>query len=468
MNAAQLAVNIAGIKVPDFGLRVLVGALVGFYVLLPLDRGFPTVPLFGRPLNSAIAATLIVFSVLLVQSRGAILSYLREPYSLIQSAYFCVLIVSALRSATPLSSLHWSVLYYCTFVLNYVILRHSLSHHGTYWLSAVVAALGTAAAAVAIVQGVIGIPLPIYDAWFENYFGRPPENYALATARASGTMNNPILFCFLMALVIPYAFDLRRTSTRAVVLFIIMFAAGLSGSRTTVFVVAVFAAGAVFVYRWRAVRALPSAVAGLALLAMALGWLTPAGQGSRITFLTERSGFTAGSKTALDPVPDSPSESRSGKAPATASSAPRKPASEAELSAALGINLRTGALLEGLREMTQEWNMLTWVFGRGTFTVASVGKRLRPWYNTVDNVYLSVLYERGLLGLLLFVSAFISVLLVTRRVAAITLHWFAPVTLMVAGFSFCWDGYSMFNILPVGSMAVAMWHQEQLRAPRNA
>ncbi|HEX7777828.1 MAG TPA: hypothetical protein VF424_01240, partial [Vicinamibacterales bacterium] len=85
MNATHLAVNIAGIKVPDFGLRVLVGALVGFYVLLPLDRGFPTVPLFGRPLNSAIAATVIVFSVLLVRSRGAILAYLREPYSLIQS-----------------------------------------------------------------------------------------------------------------------------------------------------------------------------------------------------------------------------------------------------------------------------------------------------------------------------------------------------------------------------------------------
>ena len=53
-------------------------------------------------------------------------------------------------------------------------------------------------------------------------------------------------------------------------------------------------------------------------------------------------------------------------------------------------------------------------------------------------------------------------------IAASTVHWFAPVTLMVAGFSFCWDAYSMFNILVVGSMAVAMWHQEQLRAPRHA
>jgi glycosyltransferase involved in cell wall biosynthesis/O-antigen ligase len=464
MNAVQLAVNVAAVKSPGVGLRVLVASLMGFYILLPLDRGFPAVPLFGRPLNSAIAATLIVFCVLLVRSRGALLAYLREPYCVIQSAYFCLLVASALRAPSPLSALHWSVLYYCTFVLNYVVLRYITSIHGTHWLSAAVAGLGVAAAGVAIVQGVIGIPLPMSDAWFENYFGRPPENYALATARASGTMNNPILFCLLMALVIPYAFDLSRRSARALALFIIMFAAGLSGSRTSVFVVAVFAAGAVFVYRWRAVKALPAVGAGLVLLAVALGWLTPAGQGSRVTFLTERSGLTAGAKTALDSGPDAAAEAGLKQKPATASRP--KPATDAELSAALGINLRKGALWEGLREMTQEWGPLTWIFGRGAFSVAAVGKRIRPWYNTVDNVYLSVLYERGLAGLILFVGAFISFLFVTRRASAITVHWFAPVTLMVAGFSFCWDAYSMFNILVVGSMALAMWHQEQLRAPK--
>jgi hypothetical protein len=467
MNATQVAVKIDGMRVPDLGLRVLVGSLMGFYVLLPLDRGFPNVPLFGRPLSSAIAATLIVFAVLLVRSRGAMLSYLREPYCVLQSAYFCLLVVSALRAASPLSPLHWSLLYYCTFVLNYVILRYITSLYGTNWLSAAVAGIGVAAAGVAIVQGVLGIQLPMYDAWFENYFRRPPDNYALATARAHGTMNNPILFCLLMALVIPYAFELRNRPARALALFTIMFAAGLSGSRTAVFVIAVFAAGAVFVYRWRAVRALPAVAGGVALLAVSLGWLTPAGQGSRVTFLAERAGLTEGSKTALIDEPDTASTAVPGKTPQAAPKPPRKPVSEAELSSALGINLRKGALTEGIREISQEWGPVTWIFGRGAFSVASVGKRIRPWYNTVDNVYLSVLYERGLSGLVLFVSAFVSFLVVTRGASAITVHWFAPVTLMVAGFSFCWDAYSMFNILVIGSMAIAMWHQEQLRASRR-
>ena len=217
--------------------RILAGALVGFYVLLPLDIGFPKVPLYGRPLNPAIAASLTVLMVLLVQSRGAVLTYLREPYCCIQSALVGVLVVSALMSASPPSALHGSVLYACTFVVNYIILRHVTRLDGVRRFSTVVVILGAAAAAVAVVQGVAGIHLPMYNTWFAEYFGRAPDNYALATARASGTMNNPIVYATLMALFIPFALDLERPAGRALALFLILFAAGLSGSRTVVLVV---------------------------------------------------------------------------------------------------------------------------------------------------------------------------------------------------------------------------------------
>ena len=44
-----------------------------------------------------------------------------------------------------------------------------------------------------------------------------------------------------------------------------------------------------------------------------------------------------------------------------------------------------------------------------------------------------------------------------------TLHWYSPLVLALAGFSFNWDGYSTLNILVVGSMAIAMWHEEEVR-----
>jgi hypothetical protein len=452
--------------------RVLVACLIGFYVLLPLDRGFPRLLLFGRPLNAAIAATVCVFFILIVQTRGTILRYLREPYGIIQSLYAGALFVGALRAPSPPSALHWSLLYYCTFVLNFVILRHVTRGYGTRWLSTIVVGLGLAAAAVGVMQVVIEMPLPMYDAWYESYFKRSPSDYTLASSRATGTMSNPILYCVLMALVIPYALDVKNGVGRAVALFSIMFAAGLSGSRTGVFVVAAFAAGAFVVYRWRAVRALPAVGLGLVLLLASLSWLTPGGQDSRLALLGERLSFMA-DRSAVDAVTVAPGGASSAMSPAVPASVAvdrspdesravsPNPPSRSQVSAALGVSLRRGVVVEATREMTQEWGALTWMIGRGSFTAAFVGTRIQSWYNTVDNVFLSVLYERGLLGLVLFTGAFVSLLIATRRVARETLHWFAPVALAVAGLSFCWDAYSMFNILAVGSMAITMARFEQ-------
>jgi glycosyltransferase involved in cell wall biosynthesis len=460
----------AVLQTPGLTARVLVGLLLAFYVLLPLDRGFPTVPLFGRPLNSAIAATLAVLLVLIVRSRGTVLAHLREPYCVLQTLYACTLVVGALRAPSPLSALHWTLLYYSTFVLNYIILRHVTRSYGAHWITITVVGLGVAAAAVGIVQGVLGIPLPMYDAWYENYFRTPPEDYALATARAAGPMNNPILYCVLMALTIPYALELPDRRVRAVALFIIMFAAGLSGSRTGVFVVAAVAAAAVAVYRWRAVRALPAVGLGLVLLLAALTWLGPGGEGSRLGFLVERLGLLADRSTvAQRSRPVLNSEAATGSRTAGIEAANRLDADErAEVSAALGVSLREGAVRETAREMLQEWGPLTWMVGRGSLTSPMVGMRIQPWYTTVDNVFLCVLYERGLSGLALFASAFLAFLFTTRRAATTSVHWYAPVTLAVTGLSFCWDAYSMFNILAVGSMAVAALQHEEWSAPATS
>ena len=404
---------------------------MALYVLCPLDRGFPALPLMGHPLNSAIAATLGALGVLLIQSRGRVLSYLREPYSMVQSAYCVLLLLSALLASSPPSALHASLLYYVTFVLNYAILRHVTRTYGVRWLSAVVVYVGLVAAAVSIAQGVMGLSIPIYDEWYRRYFGADAANYTLATVRASGTMSNPILYGLLMVLVIPYAFDLKHTTRRVLVVFLVLLAAGLSGSRT-VLVGAVFGVGAVVVYRWRLLWLLPFAAIGSVLLVASLGGVSMAGGDSRVDFLLQRAGL-------------------------------RPETNEAVSAAAFGISLRREVLVEGLREMADEWDGLTWIVGRGYFAATSVGQRVLSWYTTVDNVYMTVLYERGLLGLALFVGAGLTFLGRTRHAATVTLHWYAPLVLGLAGFSFSWDGYSTFNVLAVGSMAIAMWHEERAR-----
>lgn len=435
-------------------LRILVGGAVAAHVLLPLDYGFPTVPLLGRPLSPAIAATLCVLSVLIITSRGAVLAYLREPYSLVQSAYGAVLVVSSLRAESPPSALHASLRYYSMFVLNYVMLRYVTSRWGTAWLSRVVVVAAVAAAGLGIAQGALGVSVPLYDATYESYFSVPAVDYSLPSARAAGTMNNPILYGVLLALAIPFALDQRQSVVRAVILYLAMFAAGLSGSKTAAITVAVFAGGTMAVYRWRAVRAMPVVVCGLLLLFGSFSAVKRDGEGSRFTFLVERSGLTDAPAAGF-PSPSVP---------------PSKSASQPSVTAAyasLGITLRRGALEEAIREMTQEWGPLTWLVGEGYFAAASVGERVKPGYNTVDNAFLGVLYERGLVGLGLFVGAFMTFVVRTRHAATVTVHWYAVIALGGAGVAFCWDAFSTFNILAVASMALAMQHAEHVTGIRE-
>ena len=421
--------------------RILVGALVLAYVMLPLDRGFPTIPILGHPLSPAIAATMSVFVLFVIRSRGQVLQYLRDPYAIGQTAYSVVLVVSALRATAPLAALHWATLYISTFVLNYAVIRHVLAGRAVTWFTVLVVIAALGAASVGIAQSVVGLQLPAYDAWFENYFRRPPENAALSTVRASGTMSNPILYCMLMLLAVPYALSIKAVAIRAVALWVILFAAGLSGSRTAVPVLMVFVAGAIAVWRWRVVRAWPAIAAGLALLVWSVGWLVQPGQTSRAAFLTERS---------VVPLVSPADATAPGAAPIPT------PKSLAVQSGELGITLRIGAVTEAFREVSRNWTLVTWIVGRGALTSAEIGQRLQPWYNTVDNVFISVLYERGLLGLTLFISAFVAALYRARHLATSSIHWYAPLALGVGGLSFSWDAYSMFNILAVGSIALLM------------
>ena len=406
---------------------------MAFYLLFPLDLGFPALWIAGHPVNSAIVATFVALGVLALESRGAVLAFLREPYSIAQLLYCAFLIVSAFASASPPSAVHVALIFFCTFVLNYVVFRYVTRAYGVHWLSMVVVCVGLLAVAVGIVRGRFPWLLPMYNAWFVQQFRYEAPDYSVITARAAGTMNNPILYGLLMVLVIPYIFDIKHTALRVVAMAGVITAAGMSGSRT-ILVGLVFLLGAAAVYRWRMIRvATVTAVVLLLLLVPFASFLI--NDDARVDFLLQRAGL-------------------------------RPEANEMVSAAAYNFNLRRDVLAAGFREIDEEWGPLTWIIGRGYNHSATVGQRVVPWYTTVDNVYLTQLLERGLVGLALFLGAFLTFLVRTPHAARTTLHWYSPLALALAGFSFSWGTYSTFNILVSGSMAMAMWHEERERRRR--
>jgi hypothetical protein len=190
------------------------------------------------------------------------------------------------------------------------------------------------------------------------------------------------------------------------------------------------------------------------LLVLALDVSTP-GQSSRLSFLVERSGLTDASR-----------RRRQHRGRSSRCQARRR--------------RHRLPLLVGSRSRMRRLALLCVVTSRGSHSRDDarverqhLGARSRPVHRWVRwetppvmvqhrrHVFVGVAYERGLLGLVLFVGAFGSFLFGTRRAATSTVHWYSPPGFGSRRPSFCWDSYSTFNILVMGSMAIAMWYEDQ-------
>lgn len=401
---------------------VLGAALVGFYVLLPLDRGFPRLGMLGHPLNSSVAATLIVFGFVAALSRGRILQHLTHRYSLLQTVYFAILVEASLRASSPLVALNSSLVYYCTFVLNFTILLEAARGGQASRLARMVAVIVTGAAAVAVLQGIAGVRMPMYERWYQSYYHTAALNPAAADVRGVGTLNQSLLFAAAMALAIPYILSFRGTLVRVVAYSLVVVAAALTLSRTFLLGAAAFGIGAMVIFRWRILWIVAVLAIGVGLGAGLLGGWTQALSDPRVRYLEARLGLVQGL--------------------------------EADVAAG-NVRLRQAAIADGVRRVANDWGPIDWLMGEGQLSSSRLGEAVTPELRTVDNAFFGVFYEKGLIGAFAFVWAFLAVLRSSFRSAKKNLHWYSVFALFAIGMSFNFDAYSTFNILAVGSMAIA-------------
>jgi len=401
---------------------LLGAALVAFYVLLPLDVGFPRLALLGHALNPAVVGSIVAFCILGVRSRGRVIAEAGQPYVVVQLLFVVVLITASLRADAPLAALQASLVYFCTFVLNYVVFLDILRRDGPRRFEGLVASVGMGAALIGIAQGVFGMHFGSYDAWYLAATQREARDAAGVAARTSGTMGNPILYGMAMVLALPYVLGLNSRWKRGVAIAILALAAGLTGSRTVLLVLAVFAIGGILVYRRRVLWLMPLLAVVVGVGAWSFGGWGAMMHDPRMRFLLGRVGIVQNQVTFL---------------------------------AEGNVEIRKEALAVGWRIVTNQWDPLTWVAGEGQFAAASIGQQLSPEYGTVDNAYFTVFYEKGLVGLILLLAAFAVLLYSSRTAAQVSLHWYAAIGLMASGVSFDFEAYSTFNILAVGSMAIA-------------
>ncbi|MHB8837659.1 MAG: O-antigen ligase family protein [Gemmatimonadaceae bacterium] len=265
----------------------------------------------------------------------------------------------------------------------------------------------------------MGGRISLYEGW-ELKYGNLVE-VSSPLFRNAGTLGNPILFGVALVLLVPFILSVRQAVIRAVVLFLVLTAAALSASRTSLVGVAVFFLAGLVIYGRRSVSALVAATLVLLAATEMFGGWTEALNDPRVGFIAARYGLVD---------------------------------TDIATDAALNVSVRREVLANGARVMRNEWSPVDWLLGRGQLSQEEVGATVASSYNTVDNTLFGVLYEKGLIGLLLFCAAFGKHLYATRALRWSSLHWWAVPALFAMGVAFNFDAYSTFNVLVVGSMAI--------------
>ena len=403
---------------------LLAGSLIVLHMVLPLDRGFPAPILLGKPVSYSILASVAILLVYSMLSLRALSVAAATRYAVVMTGFVAVLVQASLRApgALAMTAMHGTMVFFSVFVLNYTIFRYAIVCGGRAILVRAAVGAGVLAAAIGILQSIFGVTITAYADWYFNYYQTPMPDAALSTVRAYGTLNQPILFGTALMLTIPFILELRSTLLRYAAIATVCLAAVLTGSRTILIVAAIFAGGSLMVYRARSVAKVALAAVAAILLLQATDFGAGLQNAARVPFLLSRLGIGS------DAVATNAVEN---------------------------IQVRQSASTLAMEEVLGETDPVIAALGRGRTTAATVGAQVSRDYATIDNAFVTVLYEEGVVGLLLFCAAFAMFLYEARGAWRKSLHWYSALALLSVGISFNFEAYSSLNVVAAASMALA-------------
>jgi hypothetical protein len=302
-------------------------------------------------------------------------------------------------------------------------------------LARVLSAVLITAALVGVVERLNNRPMWPWADWYSGWFVRAGTVQEFGdlpgTFRVWGTVGNPITYCCLLMLGLPWVAEIRGSGQRWASIFLLCVSAVLTLSRTVI----------LFGLPYLIYCALVLSRAGLRRNAVRL----------LITVLLSLAVIF----TFYDPIRQLWD---------------LRLAAES-VSDAEGVSSR-GAILElALGAFFSDPNPIVWLFGYGQGFGAEIARKVLPFLDTVDNEYLALLLQSGLLGLGLWLAFWATFLF--RAVAASrwrSFHFWAVIGYLLCGLSFEIHRYFALDLLAFCSLArisckscEARWHADEWR-----
>lgn len=400
------------------------------HLLLPLERGAPRVHLASYSLTIGTAATLAAFLIVAVRSKGKLLSMFTDFYVVCQLALLWVFIVTLPLSDYPSYPIGFVLRYAAAFVMPYVIWRY-------YYFVGQREMVSTVFIGVAVCAAIVGWVELLFGKFFSPYIAMFSQDDPLGTAvrlagsgefRALGTMGNPIVYGVMLALTIPLGSEIRRGWLRVCYWVVVGGMALASVSTTVVAMVGVIVLGRALYARQWYVRVC------VVLIIIFLLVFIMFGGGQQVSVFSNSQGTVSLSRLLMG-NPDS---------------------------TAIRLAIWRFVLTDiGNGDL---WTML---IGHGVASVADdvskLGYRVTSGpLNTTDNAYLNLLYENGLLGMLLYVSALLGVLVRYRHAAPKSMYWWAILSFAVGGMPFVIYAYETLGILLALNLAGLVHSESKL------
>jgi len=416
---------------PPWGRVVLSGVLslvlCSFSLLTPIERGFPMLRIAGLPFRWPFLVTAALVLVMLVWDSRWSMRVLSTRYCLRHAGVMIVLVAGALRSELPATAIARVLAYLTAYVLNFVVLTWIFERGSRKTFVVVLCGVAITAAALGVAEGAFSYRPAIYGQWFANYDQAVGEfEVGLGSGyRVNGTLGNSIVYAMAMMLSLPFAAEIRSVTIRLGVCFLLLVAAAFTISK----VVAVAALPMFAWVAWRlGLRRVMLWFGALVIAALAYGAVYDAGNEAFGTRLLGR--WTA---RLTDPQV-----------------------------VALSTGLRSEMWLRALSPASNTGISL--LVGHGLLSESTVSTAVYADLGTIDNTYLNLFYETGMVGLLAYLFAFTAPLWQLRSLAKRSIHYWAAVSLLMASFVFVSYHFYTFNFLATASMASLYVEHRKLAA----
>jgi hypothetical protein len=382
--------------------------LCGVYLLLPIERGFPLIRILGYPITLAMVTTFASFLILAILSKGRI--FIEGRYIPLQVLFVMTMLMSTMSGYDVQASLFVILNYSLTFIINFIILYNLFLNGYRRHFATVLCIAITIAAILCLLEGLFRIYLPFYFGFFQN-FNYNAASYQLIRTdfRALGVLGNPIISSVALTLAIPFVLDLK-SKIKYIIIALIIAASLLTATRTILLIWAAYLLGLVILSGTKR-SMLFFIFPMMALLFFALP--------SDITGIISR------------PITNYLTRDQLG-------------------------NVQIRQMLFG--------SSLTYFLGQQDLIIVLLGEGLKSGsllayavggVSTLDNVYMTVLVETGLIGFCAFaICCIAAVFLYPGKKASMIMHWASILGWLLAGLSFVTIYYATFNLIWVASVAL--------------